>query len=323
MIRPTVARLKAVSRLILITIHLQKIKMSQQPRTRQELYDLIRSTSREEFILTEMKRLGFWKTNNEKPSLPEKIMERRAELSSEMRALVIQNNKVKNPEKLLQEYRKKRLKESREKQKANREKREQERQAKAANWKSRKEKEVLYLGEDISIGLHFKESNREQLEKFKLPFFSNEEELATAMNLKIGQLRFLAYNRKVSKVSHYKRFYMQKKSGGKRLISAPMPLLKNAQYWILENILDKIPTHESAHGFKKERSIVTNALPHLKQDVVINHDFKDFFPTVNFKRVKGVFHNLGYSEKLATIFAALCTEPDVDLVKRCCGEKFI
>ncbi|MFK8008279.1 MAG: reverse transcriptase family protein [Saprospiraceae bacterium] len=289
--------------------------MSQQPRTRQELYDLIRSTSREEFILTEMKRLGFWKTNTEKPSLPEKIMERRAELSSEMKVLVAQNNKVKNPEKLLQEYRKKRLKESREKQKANREKREQERQAKAANWKSRKEKEVLYLGEDISIGLHFTETNNEQLEKFGLPKFSNEEELATAMNLKIGHLRFLAYNRKVSKVSHYKRFYMQKKSGGKRLISAPMPLLKHAQYWIQENILDKIPTHESAHGFKKERSIVSNALPHLKQDVVVNHDFKGFFPTVNFKRVKGVFHNLGYSEKLATIFAALCTEPDVDLVK--------
>ena len=120
--------------------------MSQQPRTRQELYDLIRSTSREEFILTEMKRLGFWKPNIEKPSLSEKIIERRAELSSEMRALVAQNNKVKDPEKLLQEYRKKRLTESREKQKANREKREEERQQKAANWKLRKEKEILYLG---------------------------------------------------------------------------------------------------------------------------------------------------------------------------------
>lgn len=289
--------------------------MSQQPRTRQELYDLIRSTSREEFILTEMKRLGFWKPNIEKPSLPEKIIERRAELSSEMRALVAQNNKVKDPEKLLQEYRKKRLTESREKQKANREKREEERQQKAANWKLRKEKEILYLGEDISIGLHFNDSNADGLAKFNLPQFSNEEALATAMKLKVGHLRFLAYNRKVSKVSHYKRFYMQKKSGGKRLISAPMPLLKNAQYWILENILNKIPTHESTHGFKKDCSIVSNAIPHLKQDVVVNHDFKDFFPTINFRRVKGVFHKLGYSEKIATIFSAICTEPDVDLVK--------
>ena len=289
--------------------------MSQQPRTRQELYDLIRESSKDEFILSEMKRLGFWKTNIEKPSLPETLIERQLELRKEIRELVSKQQKIKDPEKVLQNYRKQRLKESREKQKANREKRAKEREAKALNWKLKKEKEISYLGEDISIGLHFTESNATNLHKFGLPDFSNEEELATAMGIKVGHLRFLSYNRKVSKVSHYQRFYMQKKTGGKRLISAPMPLLKNVQYWVLENILDKVRVHESAHGFKKESSIVTNAQPHVKQDVVINHDFKDFFPTLNFRRVKGVFQNLGYSEKIATILSSICTEPDVDLVK--------
>lgn len=289
--------------------------MSQQPRTRQELYDLIRQSSREEFILSEMKRLGFWKTNKEKPSLSEQLMERKSALQKDLRELAVQHQKVKDPEKLLKEYRKKRLQESREKQKANREKRAQEREAKAQNWKQRKEKEILYLGEDISVGLHFQESDKAKLQKFGLPDFENEEALAKAMGIQVKHLRFLAYNRKVSKVSHYRRFYMQKKSGGKRLISAPMPLLKKIQYWVMDNILDPIPTHESAHGFKKEHSIVSNARPHVKQDVVINHDFKDFFPTINFRRVKGVFQNLGYSEKIATIFSAICTEPDVEMVK--------
>ena len=34
----------------------------------------------------------------------------------------------------------------------------------------------------------------------------------------------------------------------------------------------------------------------------------DFFPSVAFRRVRGVFHRLGYSPAAATILALLCTE---------------
>jgi len=287
----------------------------QQPRTREEVQKIIRETSREEFILSEMKRTGFWPSDSEKPSLSEKIIARRNELWIEMRELVAKERKIKDPEKLLKEYRKQRMKESREKQKTNRERREQERKDKAAAWQERKSKEILFLGENISGGLQEKESNAPKLASFGLTDFGDAAGLAKAMGITVGQLSFLSFNRRVSKVSHYRRFYMQKKSGGKRLISAPMPRLKEAQYWVLENILNKIPVHETAHGFAHEKSIVTNAQPHVQQDVVINLDFKDFFPTINFRRVKGVFCNLGYSEHLATILAAICTEPDVDMMK--------
>ncbi len=283
-----------------------------QPRTRQELYDLIRETGKQEFILAEMKRLGFWEDNQEKPSLPEILLTRQSELRKEISTLVAKQRKVEDPEKLLQEYRKKRLEDSRIKQQENREKRAKAKEEKAAAWKERKSKEILYLGDDISVGLADKKSNPTQLQKFQLPDFADAAALATAMQIEVGQLRFLAYNRRVTKVSHYQRFYMKKKSGGQRLISAPMPRLKKAQYWILENILNKIPVHEQAHGFKTASSIVSNALPHVGQDVVVNLDFKDFFPTVNFIRIKGVFTNLGYSSHIATILASLCTEPDVD-----------
>jgi hypothetical protein len=43
--------------------------------------------------------------------------------------------------------------------------------------------------------------------------------------------------------------------------------------------------------------------------VVINFDLKDFFPSVGFRRVKGLFRKLGYNEHVATILALLCTEP--------------
>ena len=55
---------------------------------------------------------------------------------------------------------------------------------------------------------------------------------------------------------------------------------------------------------------MTNARPHLSSDVVVNVDLSDFFPTVSYKRVKGLFRCLGYSESAATVFSLLCTEPE-------------
>jgi RNA-directed DNA polymerase len=60
------------------------------------------------------------------------------------------------------------------------------------------------------------------------------------------------------------------------------------------------------------RSILSNAAPHTGRDVVVNFDLKDFFPTLTWKRVKGKFRGLGYSEAVATVLALICTEPDVD-----------
>mgnify|MGYP001616692922 CR=1 FL=1 len=132
------------------------------------------------------------------------------------------------------------------------------------------------------------------------------------MGITIGALRFLAFSRKVSPINHYKRFKVPKKTGGFRLISAPMPKLKNIQYWILENILNKITPHDATHGFRKSCSIVSNAKRHLNTDVVINLDLENFFPSISYKRVKGLFRSLGYSDSVATIFGLICTEPDIE-----------
>jgi len=135
------------------------------------------------------------------------------------------------------------------------------------------------------------------------------------MDLSIGELRFLSYDREVSKVSHYRRFLIPKKAGGTRLISAPMPRLKAAQHWLLENILSKVAMHEAAHGFRPDHSILTNAAPHQQAKVVINLDLKDFFPNITLPRVIGLYKSLGYSPSIATIFGLLSTEPPVQDAK--------
>jgi retron-type reverse transcriptase len=283
--------------------------------TRQQLYDRIKASTKESVILEEMKRLGFWKKEEGMPSLAEELIHKEADLTKELSNLLEQQRKYKNKEEALKEVRKARLEQSKLKRAENKKLRKQKKEEKAARWNDKKEKDITYLGDDVSKGLNNKEGDAAKLAIYQLPVIDTAEALAKAMGTSIGNIRHLAYNRIISKTSHYKRFYIPKKTGGKRLISTPMPRLKQVQYWILENILNKVLVNEAAHGFVKNRSIVSNALPHVKAEVVINIDLKDFFPSITYPRVKGIFQSLGYAEQIATIFALICTEPECDQIE--------
>ena len=279
-------------------------------RTRQEIYDRIRETSRDEFILEEMKRLGFWQRTSNTPSLPEEMIKKEGELQRELNTLIQEKQRYSNKEQVLKDMRQKRMAAAKEKRKATKEKREQEKIQKAAAWAEKKEKDIVFLGNEVSGGLSNDEGNHVLLQAKGLPVFDAALDLAKATGLTIGELKFLSFHRKIATNTHYVRFSVPKKSGGRRIISAPMPKLKALQYWVLENILNKIPVHESANGFVTQRSILSNASNHIGKDVVVNIDLKDFFPTIIYARVKGLFCKLGYSEKIATILALICTEPD-------------
>jgi retron-type reverse transcriptase len=93
-----------------------------------------------------------------------------------------------------------------------------------------------------------------------------------------------------------------------------MPLIKSAQLWILNNILYQIPCTDQAHGFIPQRSIVSNAAQHVGKELVLNLDLKDFFPSISFSRVKGLFQSFGYSGQISTLLALLCTEAEVEQV---------
>jgi retron-type reverse transcriptase len=276
--------------------------------TRQQIYDRIRETSKDDYVLVEMKRLGFWGKKEGEPGVPELLIKKEVVLQQELNKLLEEKKRFQNKEAALKEMRMKRMMEAKGKREVTKKKREQQRYEKAQAWQNKKATEIIYLGEDVSVGLNHTENNNEALLKHQLPVFENENVLATAMGIDLKELRFLAFNRKVSNISHYRKFYMPKKSGGQRLISAPMPRLKKVQCWILENLLNKVQLHKAVNGFVANRSIVTNAQPHVGRHLVLNMDVKDFFPSVHFKRVKGLLQQLGYAEKIASIIALLCTE---------------
>src|SRR5262249_23479240 len=141
-------------------------------------------------------------------------------------------------------------------------------------------------------------------------------QLAEALGLTIPELRRLAYHRDAATMVNYRRFTIPKRDGSARAIWAPLPKLKKAQRWILQNIVEKLLVHGSVHGFLPGRSIVTNARAHANPKLVVKIDIKDFFPTVTLPRVKGVFRKAGYREEVATLLALLCTESPREIVER-------
>jgi len=285
--------------------------MSNSTERRQEIYDKIRQSSKQEYILSEMKRLGFWGEENVDFEQVNNFFKEESELSKKLNELIKKEKSIEDTEALIAAKHIERKRISKERQKETKEKRELKRIKKAEEWQLSKKEDILYLGNGYSHQLNDKKSSEEKLKSQNLPILLSVKDIAKAMNISVSEIRFLAYSRKNSKINHYKRFKVAKKSGGYRLISAPMPRLKKAQHYILEHILNKVTVHSKAHGCVLQKSILSNALPHVNKEVVINQDLKNFFPSITYNRIKGVFKHMGYSEQVAVIFALLCSEPKV------------
>ena len=121
---------------------------------------------------------------------------------------------------------------------------------------------------------------------------------------------------KIPQDERYRIFTIPKRSGGERTISAPQQQLALLQKNLARLITDCVDEIESqniyrkniSHGFHKNRSIVTNARSHRKRRYVLNVDLEDFFPSINFGRVRGYFihdHNFRLHPKIATIIAQI------------------
>ncbi|WP_422929578.1 reverse transcriptase family protein [Singulisphaera sp. PoT] len=188
-------------------------------------------------------------------------------------------------------------------------------------WEAHKATHIVHLGEGVFWAdgrgpdkWDLPEAEARAAEN-ELPPLGSVGQLAEALGMTVAELRWLTYHRDVASMIHYARFTIPKRDGSERAIWAPMPKLKEAQRWILRNIVEKLLVHGSVHGFLAGRSTYTNAAAHKNPDLVVKVDIKDFFPTVTLPRVKGVFRKAGYREEVATLLALLCTESPREVVQ--------
>ena len=85
--------------------------------------------------------------------------------------------------------------------------------------------------------------------------------------------------------------------------------------WVPVEAAGLKPVHGAAHGFVAGRSILTNALAHRGADVLVKVDVKDFFPSVTWRRVKGLLRKGGLEEHAATLLSLLSTEAPREVVQ--------
>ena len=116
-------------------------------------------------------------------------------------------------------------------------------------------------------------------------------------------------NPKVSK-NKYHKFSIPKKSGEERIIHAPKKGLKAIQRTITDILSLIYQPNDCVNGFVQKRSIVDNAMSHVSKNYVYNIDLKDFFPSIDMRRVKACLKlpPFNLNDKTAFLVANICCE---------------
>jgi retron-type reverse transcriptase len=147
-----------------------------------------------------------------------------------------------------------------------------------------------------------------------LKSITTRAEMATLLQFKAASLTYILF--KQPDAAKYKTFEVPKRSGGKRTIHAPIEALKLMQTKVsvlLQDCVEEINTAKKlndrvCHGFTRHRSIISNARLHRNRRYVFNLDLEDFFPSINFGRVRRFFikdKNFALHKDVATVLAQI------------------
>lgn len=305
-----------------------------QNNTKEDYRNLVGQMGKKEFTLQKMQEYGFWPKDlptpyemkkNETPEeykhkqgllneykkiidQIDKLYKDKSEINEKLRSLKKEYDQTWDYDKIRKDIATNIMKESIARRAEVKKQREIEKKQRTDAWQKKKVEEILFIGRGFSNLLHEKGNDNEKLHANGLPIIDDDKKLAEFLDIEYKELRFLVYHRDVVQVDHYNRYAVPKRRGGTRNIAAPKSILKKAQRKILDEILMKFQCEDSAHGFLKGKSVVTGADEHIKQpELLINMDIEEFFPTITFKRVRGLFKSFGYSGYMASLLAMICT----------------
>jgi hypothetical protein len=149
--------------------------------------------------------------------------------------------------------------------------------------------------------------------RWPVPGLDTPADLAAMLDLHTGELAWLGDRRGLerratdTRLHNYRYRWLPRAGAPPRLLEQPKRLLKETQRRLLHQILDLIPPHDAAHGFRRGHSALTHARRHTGQDVVLRFDLEDFFASIAAGRVYGVFRTAGYPEEVASALTGLVT----------------
>lgn len=143
---------------------------------------------------------------------------------------------------------------------------------------------------------------------------ANLSDVARLLHFKPSALSYILFRHPPA--TKYREFDIPKRKGGTRTIKAPCAPLKLVQQRLsilLQDCVEEINEAKNrkdriAHGFKRKRSILTNASQHHNRRYVFNIDLADFFPSINFGRVRGYFirdKSFALHQDVATVIAQI------------------
>ena len=89
----------------------------------------------------------------------------------------------------------------------------------------------------------------------------------------------------------YKRYPIKKKNGGVRIICHPSKELKALQRVLHEDILSRLPIHDSAFAYRKNINLSHHAQEHVRAKYLLRMDFKRFFESIRFTDIEGFIND--------------------------------
>ena len=109
---------------------------------------------------------------------------------------------------------------------------------------------------------------------------------ASARSLQKNQFWLLSLRSGKKKRAEYRLFWLAKRGGGYRPVSAPSPGLKQVQQGIL-SLLNHGDLSPHATAYRPGKNLLDNATPHVGKPLLVKLDIRNFFGSIRFP---AVFH---------------------------------
>ncbi|MEM7465930.1 MAG: reverse transcriptase family protein [Pseudomonadota bacterium] len=146
----------------------------------------------------------------------------------------------------------------------------------------------------------------------ELPVLASVSDISEWLCISRGELEWLADLWRTDKEeaphqNHYSYRTVQKSRGRIRVLEIPKTRIKAIQREINKEIVELMPVHDAAMGFRKGLSCKDHARKHVGKNFISLFDISHCFQSITWLQVKRLFARLGYPDSVAAYLAGLCS----------------